>query len=135
MTPSRRGFLGSVAATATVALTGCGSVDGPKVGGQNTSSAPVDVPTSDVPLGSGTILTNAAFVITQPSSGQFKAFSSICTHMECPVSKIKGNEIVCNCHGSRFSITDGSVTNGPATRPLTPAKVQQKGNTLHVSES
>jgi len=28
------------------------------------------------------------------------------------------DEIVCPCHGSRFSATDGSVVNGPATAPL-----------------
>ena len=33
---------------------------------------------------------------------------------------IKGKDIDCNCHGSKFSITDGSVLGGPATKPLEP---------------
>ncbi|MFI7068358.1 transglycosylase domain-containing protein [Kribbella sp. NPDC050124] len=34
---------------------------------------------------------------------------------------MEGGTINCNCHGSRFNISDGSVVNGPATQPL-PAK-------------
>ena len=56
-------------------------------------------------------------MITQPTAGEFKAFSSICTHAACPVADVT-DTINCNCHGSKFSITDGSVVNGPAVTPL-----------------
>lgn len=57
-------------------------------------------------------------VATQPTEGTFKVFSAICTHRSCPVTKVAGGTIDCPCHGSRFSIEDGSVAQGPATSPL-----------------
>ncbi|QDP98910.1 Rieske (2Fe-2S) protein [Microlunatus elymi] len=95
------------------------------------SAAPMTIAKSDVPSGSGVI--KGAYVVTQPSSGDFKAFSSTCTHQGCPVSQIQGTTITCNCHGSQFSIKDGSVLRGPADKPLNPAKVTADGNQLDVS--
>ena len=46
------------------------------------------------------------------------ATSVICTHMGCTVSYDKDTgQIACPCHGSRYAL-DGSVTRGPAKRPL-----------------
>jgi Rieske Fe-S protein len=80
------------------------------------------VATSKVPVGGGVILEDANFVVTQPSKGKYKAFSKICTHQGCPVSSINNRVILCNCHGSEYSIKDGSVTNPPAPKPLAEAK-------------
>ncbi|MFE6649033.1 Rieske (2Fe-2S) protein [Nocardioides sp. NPDC057772] len=76
------------------------------------------VATSEVPVGGGVIVADRNLVATQPTEGTFKVFSAICTHRSCPVTKIAGGTIDCPCHGSRFSIEDGSVTQGPATSPL-----------------
>ena len=38
-------------------------------------------------------------MITQPKEGEFKAFSSICTHQACPVATVT-DTINCDCHGS-----------------------------------
>ena len=46
-------------------------------------------------------------------------FDLTCPHAGCKVEK-KGNEYVCPCHGSRFSVSDGSLLEGPATKGLTP---------------
>lgn len=46
-----------------------------------------------------------------------KIFSSRCTHLGCRLSKIENDEIVCSCHGSRFS-KDGKLIKGPADRDL-----------------
>src|SRR5699024_5676356 len=67
-------------------------------------TAPASVPTSQVPVGGGTILADAPYVVTQPSAGEYKAFSQICTHQRCPVQKIQDGDILCLCHGSKFSI-------------------------------
>jgi Rieske Fe-S protein len=61
-----------------------------------------------------------------------KAFSSICTHAGCPVAEVT-DTINCNCHGSKFSITDGSVVNGPATKPLPARTVTVTGDSVSVS--
>jgi Rieske Fe-S protein len=80
------------------------------------------VATSKVPVGGGVILENADYVVTQPSKGEYKAFSKICTHQGCPVASVGDGVIHCNCHGSEYSIEDGSVTNPPATKGLAEAK-------------
>lgn len=89
--------------------------------------------TSKVPVGGGVILDDADYVITQPTAGEFKAFSKICTHQNCPVTEIQGGTINCPCHGSKFSVEDGSVTAGPATRPLPEAEVAVVGNQVVVT--
>jgi nitrite reductase/ring-hydroxylating ferredoxin subunit len=40
-----------------------------------------------------------------------------CSHRGCSLSDgtIEGEEIVCACHGSRFSVRTGAVKHGPAT--------------------
>ena len=91
------------------------------------------VATTKVPVGGGVILDDADYVITQPTKGEFKAFSTICTHNRCPVTEISGKEIVCRCHGSRFSIEDGSVTNPPARKALAAAEVTVAGGTVVVT--
>src|SRR5918994_4238548 len=75
---------------------------------------------ADIPVGGGKIFPDAQAVVTQPKSGEFKAFTAVCTHQMCIVAEV-AETINCNCHGSKFSITDGSVVTGPAPSPL-PAK-------------
>ena len=86
--------------------------------------------TSDVPVGGGKILTDKKIVLTQPKSGEFHGFSAVCTHAGCTVGSVSGGTIDCPCHGSRFSITDGAVVNGPATSPLPPVNVKVQGTSI-----
>ena len=88
------------------------------------------VATADVPVGGGVVLDAEKIVVTQPTEGEFKAFSAICTHQGCPVGGVDDNTITCPCHGSQFSAEDGSVTTGPATAPLTAIEVQVKGGSV-----
>jgi nitrite reductase/ring-hydroxylating ferredoxin subunit len=88
---------------------------------------------SDIPVGGGVIIDEPAVVITQPAEGEVKAFTAICTHQGCLVSEVVDNEIICPCHGSRFSAVDGSVTNGPATTGLTAAGVVVEGGSVVLS--
>jgi len=86
-----------------------------------------------VPVGGGVILEDADYVVTQPTRGQYKAFSKICTHQGCPVSKVADGQIKCPCHGSAFSIEDGSVVQDPADAPLKEATVVESGNNLVIT--
>ncbi len=97
------------------------------------SAAGSVVKKSDVPVGGGYIMPKGSYVVTQPKAGTYKAFSKICTHQSCPVSQITGGTINCTCHGSKFSIEDGSVKQGPATKPLPAAKVTESGDDLSVT--
>jgi Rieske Fe-S protein len=91
------------------------------------------VATSKVPVGGGVILEDADYVVTQPSKGSYKAFSKICTHQGCPVAEVRGGVIHCNCHGSEYSIKDGSVTNPPAPKPLAEAKTKVFEGEVYVT--
>lgn len=104
--------------------------------GESSSGAPSSTPgeklgaAADVPVGGGTILADQKIVVTQPTKGEFKAFSSICTHAGCPVSAVQDGTINCTCHGSKFSVEDGSVVNGPATKPLPEVAVTVQGGEI-----
>jgi len=74
--------------------------------------------TGAIPVGGGKIFASERVVVTQPSGGQFRGFSAVCTHMQCIVDQIADRTIDCPCHGSKFSITDGHVVAGPAPSPL-----------------
>ena len=74
-------------------------------------------PVSDVPVGGGKVFSDAKVVATQPTAGQFKGFSAICTHQGNPVGSVQGGQIVCPFHNSHFNITDGSPVSGPAQSP------------------
>jgi Rieske Fe-S protein len=107
-----------------------GASDG---GGDSASASGSIGKTSEVPVGGAKIFKAEKVVVSQPSEGEFKAFSTVCTHQGCPITKMDGDEIECGCHGSRFAVADGSVANGPATKPLEELKATVKGDNLTVS--
>ncbi|MEU1622166.1 Rieske (2Fe-2S) protein [Streptomyces sp. NPDC008238] len=89
--------------------------------------------TSEIPVGGGKIFADKKVVVCQPEAGSFKAFSAICTHQGCAVNEIAGGTINCPCHGSKFSIKDGSVANGPATQPLAAANIKVEGDSVALA--
>ncbi len=119
------------------ALAACGSTEEKSAASAESSSAPAESPaaapggaiakTADVPVGSGVIVDDV--VITQPAAGEFKGFSSRCTHKGCTVNKVADGTIDCPCHGSKFNL-DGSVANGPATEPLEAKAVAVQGDSI-----
>lgn len=142
---TRRAVLGGVAAVgAGAVLAACGS-DEPKdaAGGDATSGdsgSGGDAPaggeigtTADVPVGGGTVFQKQKIVVTQPTEGDFKAFTAVCTHSGCTVGAVNGDIIQCNCHGSQYSADDGSVKKGPAPKPLAAKKLEVDGDKLIVS--
>jgi len=136
--PSRRGvLLGAGAVGAGVVLAACGGKESASPAGTSTSSetkaAAPSVKTADVPVGGGVVLAAAKVVVTQPKAGEFKAFTAVCTHKQCTVSKVSDGTIDCPCHGSKFSAADGSVVTGPAEEPLAPKAVSVVGDTVTVA--
>ena len=88
--------------------------------------------TSEIPVGSGKIFTSEKVVVTQPNSGDFKAFSAVCTHMGCIVSTISNGTIDCPCHGSQYSISTGAVVGGPAPSPLPAQAINVTGSNIFL---
>ncbi|MEU2678811.1 Rieske (2Fe-2S) protein [Streptomyces sp. NPDC007107] len=124
-----------LSAGAAALVTGCGSSGG---GGGGESSPPASgggelTRTSEIPVGGGTIFEDRKVVVTQPSAGEFKAFSAVCTHAGCIVSSVADGTIDCACHGSRFSVEDGAVEQGPATRPLPAERITVEGGSIRLA--
>jgi Rieske Fe-S protein len=88
--------------------------------------------TGEIPVGSGKIFTSEKVVVTQPNSGDFKAFSAVCTHMGCIVSTISNGTIDCPCHGSQYSISTGAVVGGPAPSPLPAQAIKVTGSNIFL---
>ncbi|MEU6096727.1 Rieske (2Fe-2S) protein [Streptomyces sp. NPDC047079] len=157
--PARRTVMAAFGATGlAVALTACGGSDdssSSSTGTQNDSTASSDTTatsgstggggavagsggevlakTSDIPEGGGKVFADQGVVVTQPTAGTFKAFSSKCTHQGCPVKDIANGVITCPCHNSEFDATDGSVKKGPATRALPAAKIIVSGDEIKLA--
>jgi len=113
--------------------------------GGSTSSAPkaktgeVLAKTTDIPVGGGKILASANVVVTQPTAGAFKCFSAVCTHEGCQVGSVANGVIDCPCHGSQFSIKDGSNVTGPngsaagSVKPLPAEKITVSGGEIRLA--
>ena len=89
--------------------------------------------TSDIPVGGGKIFSSEKVVVTQPTAGQFKGFSAICTHLGCTVDQVADGTIDCPCHGSKYSVKDGHVVHGPAPKPLPPKKLDVSGGKISLA--
>ena len=100
--------------------------------GGSDSSGGSSVSAADVPVGGGMILKDQKVVVTQPAKGDFKAFTAVCTHKGCTVAKVEGGLIMCPCHGSKFSIEDGSRKAGPAQAALASKKVTVEGGQISI---
>lgn len=53
-------------------------------------------------------------------NGQFFCLDARCTHAGAPLDEgtLEGDLLTCPWHYSSFRVTDGSVVNGPAQKPL-----------------
>ncbi|WP_426566967.1 Rieske (2Fe-2S) protein [Angustibacter sp. McL0619] len=131
--PSRRALLQGVGAVAVVgaAVTACSDDGGSGPAGSGSSAAAGSVvgATSTVPVGGGSVFPDARVVVTQPSAGEFKGYSTRCTHQGCAVTSVSDGFIVCPCHNSRFAISDGAPTSDSlAKEPLAPVAVSVSGS-------
>jgi Rieske Fe-S protein len=92
------------------------------------------VESSKVPVGGGIKVEASAGVlmVVQPTRGNFAAFSAICTHAGCEVSRATAQAIICTCHGSEFSTANGDVLAGPASRPLRNFAVVERSGMLFL---
>jgi Rieske Fe-S protein len=98
----------------------------PEGGGGGIASA------ADVPVGGGLILAKEQLVITQPTKGEFKGFTAICTHAGCTVNAVT-DTINCPCHGSMYSIEDGSVVGGPAPSGLAAKELVVESGSINLA--
>jgi Rieske Fe-S protein len=140
---SRRAVVAGVGGVAAAGLlTACGASPAPAPAPAAPAPAPSAAPSaatsggatlaaaSSIPVGGGAVFADKDVVVTQPTAGEYKAFSATCTHQGCTVKSVTDGVIVCPCHGSKFAIADGSVASGPATSPLPEKSVSVEGGSV-----
>ncbi|MFM9703689.1 Rieske (2Fe-2S) protein [Streptomyces galilaeus] len=151
--PARRTVVAAAGvAGLAVALTACGGSDDDSSGsgdasgsaaasggsasastGGGTAAGAVLTTTADIPEGGGKVFDDQKVVVVQPTAGEFKAYSAVCTHSGCAVKSIADGVINCPCHNSNFSVTDGSVKSGPATKPLPAVQITVSGDSITLA--
>ena len=69
--------------------------------------------------------------IISKSDAKISVFSNMCTHLRCKINQVAGKELVCPCHGSRFS-AEGEVLTGPAVENLKRVKFRIDSNRIVI---
>lgn len=127
ITSRRIVFQGLGALGVAAALAGCG-------GGGDSAPVPETgtalASTSEVPVGGGLILAEEKIVLTQPTAGEFKAFTAVCTHSGNTVTDINDSVIECAFHGSHFDAGTGEVIDGPAVDALAAVAITVEGDQI-----
>ena len=89
----------------------------------------------EIPVGGVKIFnyptSNDPCILVRIASDNFVAYSQKCTHLSCAVYFEKEqNRLECPCHQGFFSITDGSVLQGPPQRPLPRVALEKRDGQL-----
>lgn len=70
-------------------------------------------------------------LLVRTGEDAYVAYSQKCTHLSCAVYySAKDKRLECPCHEGYFSIRDGSVLQGPPTRPLPRVVLERRGSEL-----
>jgi Rieske Fe-S protein len=130
---TRRGLLAGVGLAGLAgAITACGAGSSSPASGSASGGSGALGSTAEVPAGGGKVFAADQVVVTQPTAGEFKAFSAVCTHMGCIVNQVSDGTIDCPCHGSQYSITTGDVLAGPAPKPLPAKRIRVSGGSIFL---
>ncbi|GAA4097309.1 Rieske (2Fe-2S) protein [Nocardioides kongjuensis] len=123
-------FSGLGALGVAAALAGCAGSGGSSSTKTKVSAGTELATTSEVPVGGGIILADQKVVITQPTAGQYDAFSAVCTHQGLLVTSVDNGTIHCANHGSSYSATTGAVEGGPAPSALAKVEIKVEGDKI-----
>ncbi len=77
---------------------------------------------------------NRPGLLINTPEGTLKAFSAVCTHLNCTVQYQPDACIIhCACHNGKFDL-NGQVISGPPPKPLPAYRVDVRGNEIVVSK-
>ncbi len=77
---------------------------------------------------------NKPGILVRTDTGELRAFSAICTHLDCTVQfRDDISRIWCACHNGHFDLTGRNVQ-GPPPRPLDAFDVNVRGDEIVVSK-
>lgn len=140
--PSRRSFLDYLLGTSSIATLGAilypifKFMSPPQII-ESTESSVVAAKLSEVPINSGKIFKfgSKPGIIVRTASGELKACSAVCTHLDCIVQyRPDFKHIWCACHNGHYNV-DGANISGPPPRPLEQYTVNTRGDEIVVSKS
>jgi cytochrome b6-f complex iron-sulfur subunit len=92
---------------------------------------------SELPVNSGKIFRfgDKPGIVVHTADGQFKAFSAICTHLDCTVQYRQDlKHIWCACHNGHYDLNGKNIA-GPPPRPLDEYRVYLRGEDVIVSKT
>jgi cytochrome b6-f complex iron-sulfur subunit len=92
---------------------------------------------SELALNSGKIFKfgSKPGILIRSASGEFKAFSAVCTHLDCIVQyEPEKRQIWCACHNGQYNLS-GQNVGGPPPRPLEEYVVNTRGEEIVVSKA
>jgi nitrite reductase/ring-hydroxylating ferredoxin subunit len=70
-------------------------------------------------------------IMIRTAEDSYVAYSQKCTHLSCAVFYSREHDrLECPCHQGYFSVKDGSVLQGPPTRPLPRVVLERSGDQL-----
>ena len=70
-------------------------------------------------------------IMIRTAEDSYAAYSQKCTHLSCAVFYSgEHDRLECPCHQGYFSVKDGSVLQGPPTRPLPRVVLERSGDQL-----
>lgn len=140
--PARRNFLNWLLGTSAVATLGAivypilrFMVPPEIVEAQSNSVVAGKV--NDIPANSGKIFKfgSKPGIVIKTASGDIKAFSASCTHLDCIVQYDPNTKaIICACHNGKYDLTGKNVS-GPPPRPLEEFTVNLKGDDINVTRA
>lgn len=90
----------------------------------------------EFPAGTGKIFKfgSQPGILIRTESGEFRALSAICTHLNCTVQyRSDWKQIWCACHNGKYDLNGVNVA-GPPPRPLQPFKVIVQNNEVYVTK-
>jgi Rieske Fe-S protein len=126
------GFLGWLAAVLYPIYSYLNPPKAPEVDVSNLAIAKV----SEIPDNSSKIfkMGNKPGILIRTADGQFKAFSAVCTHLDCTVQYKPDEKLIwCACHNGRYDLSGKNIS-GPPPAPLTPFKVTVQKDEIFVSK-
>jgi Rieske Fe-S protein len=73
-------------------------------------------------------------ILIKTAEGNLKAFSAVCTHLDCTVQYKKELGLIwCACHNGKYDLTGRNVS-GPPPRPLDEYRVTLQGDEISISK-
>lgn len=140
--PNRRSFLDYLLGTSAMATLGAiiypifRFMQPPQIV-ESAENSVVAAKRSELPPNAGKIFKfgNKPGILVHTESGDFKAFSAVCTHLDCIVQyRPETKQIWCACHNGQYNLS-GQNIGGPPPRPLEEFQVNTRGDDVVVTRA